>query len=64
MIESVAIKDVTLPTHITQQMFEKTMVISQNAQQAMNQENQMQLTHMDEERQLLHQRFREKRKQM
>ena len=42
-------------------MFEKTMVISQNAQQAMYHENQMQLTRMNEEMQTLHQRFREEK---
>ena len=60
-IESVAIKDVRLPQEIMNQMFEKTMVISQNAQQTMYHENQMQLTRMNEEIQTMLQTFQEEK---
>jgi len=60
-IESVAIKDVSLPRDITKQMFEKTMIVSRNAQQTMYHENQVQLTRMNEEVQTMLQTFLEER---
>ena len=50
-----------LPQDIMNQMFEKTMVISQNAQQTMYHENQMQLTRMNEEVQTMLQTFQEEK---
>jgi len=60
-IESVSIKDVSLPRDITKQMFEKTMIVSRNAQQTMYHENQVQLTRMNEEVQTMLQTFLEER---
>lgn len=61
LIESVAIKDVRLPQDITKQMFEKTMVISQNAQQTMFHANQLQNNRMEQEIETLEQTFKEER---
>lgn len=61
LIESVSIKDVRLPDDITKQMFEKTMVISQNAQQTMFHANQLQNNRMEQEIETLKQTFQEER---
>eukprot|EP00568_Trieres_chinensis_P004429 CAMPEP_0183304176 /NCGR_PEP_ID=MMETSP0160_2-20130417/9358_1 /TAXON_ID=2839 ORGANISM="Odontella Sinensis, Strain Grunow 1884" /NCGR_SAMPLE_ID=MMETSP0160_2 /ASSEMBLY_ACC=CAM_ASM_000250 /LENGTH=574 /DNA_ID=CAMNT_0025467185 /DNA_START=106 /DNA_END=1830 /DNA_ORIENTATION=+ len=63
LIESVMITRVTLPDDITSQMTEKTMVISQNAQQRMYHENTMQNTRMEEEVAGMVQGFYEERMQ-
>eukprot|EP00565_Helicotheca_tamesis_P007691 CAMPEP_0185735542 /NCGR_PEP_ID=MMETSP1171-20130828/25530_1 /TAXON_ID=374046 /ORGANISM="Helicotheca tamensis, Strain CCMP826" /LENGTH=495 /DNA_ID=CAMNT_0028405887 /DNA_START=1 /DNA_END=1488 /DNA_ORIENTATION=+ len=60
---SVMIKSVHLPGDITTQMSEKTMVISQNAQQRMYHEDAMQNTRMEEEVETMLQTFHEQREQ-
>mmetsp|Transcript_6477 Transcript_6477/g.13566 ORF Transcript_6477/g.13566 Transcript_6477/m.13566 type:complete len:502 (-) Transcript_6477:189-1694(-) len=60
-IEDVMIKSVTLPADITQQMQQKTMIISANAQQRMQHENEMQTTRMNEQIETLFQTFHETR---
>mmetsp|Transcript_6966 Transcript_6966/g.20896 ORF Transcript_6966/g.20896 Transcript_6966/m.20896 type:complete len:532 (-) Transcript_6966:335-1930(-) len=60
-IQSVMIKQISLPPDITDQMNEKTMVISQNAQQRMYHEDAMQETRMDMEVMKMTQSFSEER---
>jgi len=62
-IQSVMIKSITLPEDITSQMNEKTMIISQNAQQKMYHENEMQTNRMEQEVQTLQQSFYEQRQE-
>jgi len=59
-IQSVMIKSVQLPRDIREQMMEKTMIISQNAEQIMHHENEMQINRMDQEVQTRLQEFHEK----
>lgn len=60
-IEDVMIKSVSLPEDITRQMEQKTMIISANAQQRMEHENDLQMTRMKEQIETLFQTFREAR---
>merc|ERR1712151_355535 len=60
-IEDVVIKSVTLPEDIAEQMQQKTMIISANAQQRMHHENEMQMTRMNEQIETLFQTFHETR---
>lgn len=62
-IQSVTIKSVKLPADIMSQMTEKTLVISQNAQQRINHENEMQDTRMEEQIHTMLQSFHEQREQ-
>mmetsp|Transcript_37257 Transcript_37257/g.54865 ORF Transcript_37257/g.54865 Transcript_37257/m.54865 type:complete len:492 (+) Transcript_37257:14-1489(+) len=62
-IESVMIKSVYLPSDITHQMSEKTMVISANAQQRMTHQNEMQTTRQQQEVETMLQTFHEQREQ-
>mmetsp|Transcript_20843 Transcript_20843/g.30227 ORF Transcript_20843/g.30227 Transcript_20843/m.30227 type:complete len:138 (+) Transcript_20843:951-1364(+) len=57
------IKSVHLPSDITSQMSEKTMIISKNAQQRMFHINTLQNTRMDQQVQTLLQTFEEQREQ-
>lgn len=60
-VSDVIITDVTLPQVITQQMTQKTMVISQNAAQKMNQEYEMLTLRQEEEVATLKQKKKEER---
>jgi len=62
-ILSVAIKQITLPDNIVSQMSERTMVVSQTAQQIMQHEYDMQNERMEQEVQTLLQSYRERREQ-
>jgi len=63
-ITSVMIMTVTLPDDICEQMSDKTMIISANAQQRMEHQNSMQNTRMNEQIQTMLQSFAEQREQM
>ena len=62
-IQSVMIKSISLPSDITAQMTEKTMVVSKQAQQRMHHQNAMQTNRMDQEVATMLQSFEERREQ-